>query len=302
MNWNEIRSTNRLKYLLHQLQEVPAREIELVSSGRSQFLEEGRILRISETGKLAQRVIDPNKTISKGTRRKTGTPVWNGLMAAILAVVVFFGGTAATVFAAQGSLPDEALYPLKTLSEDARLSLTSSTQGQLNLALEFSDRRLAEIAALQAAGKPIPQNVTDRFQKEADFALTMVAAMNDTEMAQGLSQALTRAEVQLQIVSALVAGHPADQVIQAVATRLQEQIQLMNLGHGNPQGFRLQVGKRANGMHGAKGNNNQATGTDGTPMPDGNGNKPMGTPGQNQPGNPDANMTPMPGGKPMHQP
>ena len=112
MNWNEIRSTNRLKYLLHQLQEVPAREIELVSSGRSQFLEEGRILRISETGKLAQRVIDPNKTISKGTRRKTGTPVWNGLMAAILAVVVFFGGTAATVFAAQGSLPDETLYPL----------------------------------------------------------------------------------------------------------------------------------------------------------------------------------------------
>jgi hypothetical protein len=133
--------------------------------------------------------------------------------------------------------------------------------------------------------------------------------MNDTEISHGLDQALVRAEAQLQIVSLLVAGHPADQVIIAVAARMQEQIQLMNTGNGNIHDFRLQVENRFKGNNGVPGNNYPGNGQQGTPVDGGtgngfggSGNKPNGTPGQNPPGKPDVNMTPQPGGGNQNKP
>jgi hypothetical protein len=159
MNWNEIRSTKKIKNMLHQLRAVPVRDLDKVSSGRAHFLAEARILHISNSRNLAQRAKNLGITNSSLVRRKVSTPVWNGLLAVILAVVIFFGGTTATVFAAQGSMPDETLYLIKTLSEDTLLSLTPSLQGKLNLILNMTDRRLAEIAALQSTGNPFQRSL-----------------------------------------------------------------------------------------------------------------------------------------------
>lgn len=225
-------------------------------------------------------------------------------MAVILAVVLLFGGSAATVYAAQGSLPDQALYPVKTWSEDVLQSVTSSQQNRLNLLLDFSDRRLAEMTALQDAGIPIPSQVTDRFQQELDAVLVLVANMDNADINQALDFSQRRAEAALQKVSDLVAGLPSDPVILAVQARLEEQVLLFGHGRGDPQNFRNQVDKRFKGTLTAPGLQRQATDAFFSPTvgTSSSGTQGQGTPGPNQHGGQNPDVTPQPGGSSGNKP
>ena len=124
--------------------------------------------------------------------------MFNTLVAVVLAVVVLFGGSGATVAAAQGSLPDQALYPVKTWSEDTLLSLPNSAQTRLQYVLNFSDRRVEEMTRLLAAGQSIPAEVETRLQNELDQVLELVAGMDDTQAMQQLQIILQRANIQFE--------------------------------------------------------------------------------------------------------
>jgi len=132
----------------------------------------------------------------------------NTLIAVVLAVVVLFGGSGVTVAAAQGSLPDQALYPVKTWSEDTLMSLTGSSQTRLQYALNFSDRRVTEMARLLAAGKSIPAGVETRLQNELDMMLELAAGMNDAQAMQQLQMIIQRAETQVQTMTTLMSEAP----------------------------------------------------------------------------------------------
>lgn len=132
----------------------------------------------------------------------------NTLFAVVLAVAALFGGTGGTVYAAQASLPDQALYPVKTWSEDVILSMTGPAQTRLNYALDFSDRRVTEMASLLYAGKPIPDGVETRLQSELDLALHLVAGMDDPQAVQQLSQIRQRANTLAQTMAGLISGAP----------------------------------------------------------------------------------------------
>ena len=80
-------------------------------------------------------------------KKPAGWAVRLALIMAIAAAMLGTGGAAA-VYAAQDSLPGETLYPVKTWGEDVLLTLASSPQTELNLNLEFAERRKSEIAAL----------------------------------------------------------------------------------------------------------------------------------------------------------
>ena len=247
----------------------------------------------------------------------------NTVLAVVFAVTVFFGGTGGVVYAAQDSLPDQALYPVKTWSEDAILSLTGSTQTRLNYALDFSDRRVAEMAALLAAGKPIPDGVETRLQNELDMALQLASGMNDPQAIQQMVQIRQRAETQMQTMTALMSGTPgtAGPLLSMAQARLQEQIQLAAMGETDMPGFRMQVQQRFQNQGGSgeptpgTGNNPQGSGSmnptdmpgpsgtgtgpgpmDSTNMPGTGMNQPNGTPGQYGPGSPMPDRTPQPGG------
>ena len=238
----------------------------------------------------------------------------NTLIAVVLALVVCFGGTGATVYAAQDSLPDQALYPVKTWSEDAILSLTGTPQMRLDYTLEFSDRRVAEIAGLLASGKSIPEGVETRLQNELDLALKLAAGMDDSQVIQRLAQIRKRVETQMQTMTMLMSGalESADPILLRTQARLQEQIQLATLGEADPQGFRMQIQQRFQNQ-GDSGE--QTHGTDNNPQdpgpvnptempgPSGTGNGPgpggnqtTGTPCQYGPGSHTPDRTPQPGG------
>lgn len=169
-------------------------------------------------------------------------------------VVVFsllFGGAGATVYAAQGSMPDEALYGVKLLSEDVRLSLAGSTEAQIDLLMEYADRRNAEIlalkfaheTALENAGEETVLKVTNRYQEQVFHALELAGELQDEAMVDALA-----------VIGVHIRKHDRDQVMgrtkqpddaDPLMTRLvavrRLQIGLSELGIVDPLAFRHQL-------------------------------------------------------------
>jgi hypothetical protein len=74
-------------------------------------------------------------------------PRWANVVSAVLAVFLLGGGTVA---AAENSLPDNPLYPVKLTTEQVRLTFTFSDVDKATLYAELTDRRLTEIEVLVA--------------------------------------------------------------------------------------------------------------------------------------------------------
>lgn len=266
---------------LDLLRAVPSRDPQATASGRANFLRQAEALGTPLYIRPEHRPVWVSTASRFDLSPKKRTPALNILLAIVLALVLVFGGTALTVYAAQGSLPDEALYPLKTLSEDTLVSLTPSSQARLNLTLDFIDRRLAEITGLQSAGRPIPQKVVDRFRGELDQALVLAAGMDNPAMAQSLDEISQRSQGQLREAAILVHGNPAAPTLLGVQALLKGQAQAAAQGKADPQGFRLKVhqifergaGEPGSGSNGPPINEKptKTPGTSGTPADHGHG-------------------------------
>jgi len=124
----------------------------------------------------------------------------------LIVLAIAFGGTTATAFAAQDSLPSEALYPVKTFVEDIRLALTSDPEAEVDLLLQFSDERMEEIAALIEQGLPVPDAVATQLQSHLILALKTCAELDDAALLQLMSQIQTRSQEQLKVLEKLGEG------------------------------------------------------------------------------------------------
>jgi hypothetical protein len=310
MEPTRIEPDEHIKGLLNRLRRVAPLHPRAVADERAKFLAQGEIFRAAVSGPANRRHIGWINTFVLAFQRKERIPMLNALVAIVITLTAVFGGAGATVYAAQGSLPDQPLYQVKTWSEDVRLALTGSAQGKLDLTLEFTDRRLAEIAKLQTANKPIPAGVTTRLQQELNTALKIAAAMDDPQMVQALVQIRQQAEVQAQIMASVMnaGSNQGDPILARLQERLQEQVRLAAAGETDPQGFRLQVRDRdrlnrpsqtpqppqqgsATHMPAAT---PEPTGTSYGPGP--GAGQPTGTPGHYGPGEPNPNRTPEPTG------
>jgi len=78
-------------------------------------------------------------------------PWWATAVAVFLALVLAGGGTVA---AADSSMPDDSLYPVKLATEQVQLTLTPSDIGKAELYAKLADRRVVEIIYLVNKGKP----------------------------------------------------------------------------------------------------------------------------------------------------
>ncbi len=75
------------------------------------------------------------------------------VLLAVALLLLFSGGAGVTALAARSALPGDALYPVKTSLEDTRVTFTNSSARQVDLQLEYAQRRLNEIEALIAQGR-----------------------------------------------------------------------------------------------------------------------------------------------------
>ena len=273
---------------LEIFKEVPACDPAAVARGRMQFLQQAGALRARSVRQPHSRQaprFSLFRPVSPASRR---TLAMSFLRAAGLALLILFGGGTLTVYASQGSLPGQSLYPLKTLSEDTLLSLTSSPEKRVDLNLEFADRRLTEMAELQAAGHPIPQQVADRYNSEVDQTLVLAAGMEEPAMVQSLQTVSAQAEKQLKTMDGLIRGNSNSQVIVEARNHLQERANEARQGQADPQSFR---------QH-RQGNSHQQPGKSTNPTPTSAAGPTIAVP----PSNPSGETPPPPGNNPGSTP
>ncbi len=70
-----------------------------------------------------------------------------------IAALVFLLASGGTVTAANNSMPDEPLYPVKLATETVRLTLTPSALGKAELYVKLVDKRVVEIIRMADKGK-----------------------------------------------------------------------------------------------------------------------------------------------------
>ncbi len=168
------------------------------------------------------------------------------LVALLMVFVFILVGSSVTVYASQNSLPGQPLYAIKSWSEDVRLAMTSSPNAKLSLTLYYTNRRLEEISNLVAGGKAINAQTADRFQKELDDALQLATQLGDTQMQVALGEIKSHAQKQGITMKELISKLPpqAEPAVIKLQERLNEQVQLSDVGETDPKEFRIQLRER----------------------------------------------------------
>jgi len=111
-------------------------------------------------------------------------PRWAMAVTVVLVLILAGGGTVA---AASGSMPDEALYPVKLAAEQVQLVLTPSALGKAELYAKLADKRVTEIVHM--AGKNEPEQI-EQIAQRLDTYLVEIAALSSTQgLAGGIAMA-----------------------------------------------------------------------------------------------------------------
>ncbi len=226
----------RLAALLDELQPVSARDPQAAARARARFLAQAVSLR--DERRHSAWMIFPTFP----TKRKEQFAM-NILISALVIAGLLFGG-GATVAAAQDALPNEPLYQIKLLNEDAQLWLAADPAAEINLLLEQAQTRTEEMTALAAQGIVPDEALVTRTQERIQQALRIAASLDDIEMTAALLQIRTQLQTQEQLMAQLQDGAgtclECEPILQQTRDMIQTQLGLVNDGLADPQTFRSQ--------------------------------------------------------------
>jgi hypothetical protein len=181
-----------VRQMLEPLKDVPQRDEDVVAASRQIFLAQARSMPKPVSSEPKPRRIGWNVF----TRKERSPMLTLARLALVLAIM--FGGTTATAYAAQESMPSDALYPVKLFTEDVRLALTNDPQASFDLNLDFANRRADEIASTAGEGVPVSSRVTLRLQEHLEQALQAAAQLDEGAMVQAMQQLQTMTQLQTQ--------------------------------------------------------------------------------------------------------
>ena len=220
------------------LQNVPGRAPEAENAGRARFLSEAASLSRPAPAhpSYRQTIWGTLKSFAAGRQARLA---FSAAAAAciVLALVLVSGGT--VVFAAQGSQPNQVLYPVKLLSEDVQLGLAARPENQFQLNLQFASRRLDEIDRLTQAGKDPSDQVTNRLQNELNAALDSAANLDSSgsvKALENLQATLQQHENQLLKLQSKANPHATANYTRVVEM-LQQKVSQAEQGIKDPQLF-----------------------------------------------------------------
>ncbi len=277
---------------LEALKPVPERRASSHAQGREKFLAEARTL-------IAEGIPVSRPPVSRLT-------VWNRLfgrkevfrMSPLITLALIFsllfGGTGITAAAAQSSLPDEPLYPVKLLTEQVRTELTTREQAQLALMLDLASRRAEEANRLMAMGKAPSEALLARWQTHLEQAMRLAVRLGDEEARQALLR--VQETLRQQMEGASSPSSPA-----RLQEMLRQQLRLVEEGIAEPEQLRQRFRQGAP-MQTSEPGGSRNPWTDETPAPGsgygpgpGTGDCPECTPSGNGSQNPWTDETPTPG-------
>ena len=246
--------TNRFDHELdtHTLQKLEKlryqvrRNETLAGEGRAKFIAQVKSLTSRPVSKrLSERLIGwmfiPNLL-----QRKELNPMFATLGTLMVILALVFGGAGATVHAAQGSLPDETLYPVKEYSEQIQLALTTRSQDRLRLLLRFSDQRVEEMLDLLAESKPIPPKTQTRLEQHYQLAFQAVMGMDEPAMSKALQQVESHVRLQEQRLQGASSSLPeaAKPALEQIRGILRQQLRRLDEGWADSQRLHLRSQER----------------------------------------------------------
>ncbi|HLO28779.1 MAG TPA: DUF5667 domain-containing protein [Anaerolineales bacterium] len=223
--------------LIEKLLPVPERSPRAVEDGRAKFLAEARSFQPTISRKAEQRHMEWKTIFSRKVQLRMAT-----ISTLLVIFTLLFGGTGATVYAAQGSLPGQPLYVVKLASEDVRAGLAPNNQIRQELMMNFADMRLEEALQLAAKGKGIPGTVWDRMDSQFDSALHAAVGPDDEHMRQQLVQIQVRIAIDFAKLTKLSNDRRYSGDIVKVQVTLLNVLQLVSLGLTDPPAFRQHMG------------------------------------------------------------
>lgn len=144
------------------------------------------------------------------------------LVSALLAVVLALGGTGVTLAAAQESNANDFLYPVKLFSEDARLWLSLNEETDLQLEMQFLERRTSELNYLLSNGEPVNDGYLFRLHNEVNSILQKALQSPPDEALQLMERVREQLMAQSQLMLQMNGGSD-DALLQQSQTMLQQQ-------------------------------------------------------------------------------
>jgi len=231
----------KIERMFDQLRQVPPRDRLAAVQGRGRFLAQAATLRNTQPipqrkGWLAM-LLSPSFLYRKEKFAMVAT--------FIVVLALLFGGTGITAYAATESLPNEALYPVKTMMEDIRLDLTKDTDKQFELLDLYLTIRFNELDEMKAAGIPLNSAIANRILLQLDQMLQLAASQSDADMIENLDHLYLRIMDQDRL-----SWYDADQEgeVYGVGLQLREEIvtraRLITQGTEDPVEFRLELQNR----------------------------------------------------------
>jgi hypothetical protein len=245
MKTKNMEISPQLAKKLEVLQALPPRSMDAAARGREQFLMEARILTaaVSETEKQRPKDVSLFNRIKEVFHIRKERFAMSVLSAILLIVTLLVGGAGGTVYAAQGSLPDQTLYPVKIVSEDVRLQLAGDPQSRLSLLEEFSTRRVEELVALITAGETPSEEVVSRLQDQLQKSLELAAELTDDQLNPALLQLREQLQTQEEEMEQLQVeqGSKTMVVMNKAQTIIRVQLRTVEDGMVNMEVFRLHI-------------------------------------------------------------
>lgn len=187
---------------MRALDHVPEREPARIEAGRKAFITAINNMQPAVSHRPESRLMGWTNIV-----KKERSPMFT-LARIILLAAIALGSTGVTAYAAQESLPDEALYPVKTWIEDARLGLTADPQTDFDLLLSFIEERIVEIEALVQQGDPVPEQVTLRLNNQLQQMANVAADLDNPALLKAMEQVRVRSQVQVQRLEQLRENAP----------------------------------------------------------------------------------------------
>jgi hypothetical protein len=148
--------------LFDTLKEIPERDPTSVTTRRQEFQAEATRMGQSKPAASFRSLLAVRNIFTFLFQRKSQLSVLRAACMLGVVMVLVLGSGGFTVAAAQSSLPDEALYPVKTFSEDMLLFIANDSDSGFDLEMQYYQRRLGEILAMEKKGKKPPAAIGDR--------------------------------------------------------------------------------------------------------------------------------------------
>jgi hypothetical protein len=218
----------RLKKAFEEFKAVEPRNEKAARKTRSQYLAQIENVRDAVSDMGEPRLKNWKEILF--FRRKENFSMAATITSIILLVTLILGGTGGTVFASQSSLPGDTLYPLKIATENMQEALTSNADAEMELQLQFANRRIEEIIAINNEGKVPPEAVLQKLHTRLQNAVKLASAHDGDEAKPALLRVREQLINQEQILLQLKAGGASAPVLLQTREVIQEQIRLVDTG------------------------------------------------------------------------